>query len=156
MDLKSPTAYKGWRCLQANVAHSKAATLELPTIESGDFDIFLIQEPYLIEGQVAGLPLGWCTILEENGSVLIAVNNPQLALLTRWISQYVVAVEVMDTKQRVTVVYFSPSRPKEIAVRDLDQILCTHILVGGDGIQTAFCGDRTSKAIGVLKRRSRL
>ncbi|GIX70149.1 hypothetical protein CDAR_312741 [Caerostris darwini] len=63
-----------------NVAHSKAATLELPTIESGDYDIFLIQEPYLIEGQVAGLPLGWCTILEENGSALIAVNNPQLAL----------------------------------------------------------------------------
>ncbi|GIY64173.1 hypothetical protein CDAR_543561 [Caerostris darwini] len=59
-----------------NVAHSKAATLELPTIESGDYDIFLIQEPYLIEEQVAGLPLGWCTILEENGSALIATKRP--------------------------------------------------------------------------------
>ncbi|GIY54749.1 uncharacterized protein CDAR_390911 [Caerostris darwini] len=48
-----------------------------------------------------------------------------------WISQYVVAVEVSDTKQSVTVVYFSPSRPKDLAVRDLDQIPCTHILVGG-------------------------
>ncbi|GIX97337.1 hypothetical protein CDAR_427391 [Caerostris darwini] len=146
MNIKPPTAYMGWRCLPANMAHSKAATLELPTIESGKFDIYLIQEPYLINGQVAGLPLGWRTVLEENGSALIAVSNPQLVLLTRWISRYIVAVEVSDVEQSVIVVsvYFPPSRPKDRAVRELDMVLdqipCTHILVGGDVNTRALCG----------------
>ncbi|GIY57446.1 uncharacterized protein CEXT_761671 [Caerostris extrusa] len=132
----------------------EGSNLELPTIESGNFDIYLIQEPYLINGQVAGLPLGWRTVLEENG-VLIAVSNPQLVLLTRWISRYIVTVEVSDAEQSDCCVgLLPPSRPKDRAVRELDMVLdqipCTRMLVGGDvNTKETLCGDRTSNAIGI-------
>ncbi|GIY25047.1 retrovirus-related Pol polyprotein from type-1 retrotransposable element R1 [Caerostris extrusa] len=97
--------------------------MEMPTSKRGSFEgsnlgtvedrkwgtliYFSFKNRILIKGQVADLPLGWRTVLEENGSALITVSNPQLALLTRW------------TK--------GPSG-KELDML-LDQIPCTHILV---------------------------
>ncbi|GBN09072.1 hypothetical protein AVEN_126264-1 [Araneus ventricosus] len=81
----------GWSFLQANLGRSKPATGELPTIQFGPHDIFVIQEPYTINGW-AGLPTSWRVVHAQDGKTAILVRNTALDVMELVKSSYITTV----------------------------------------------------------------
>ncbi|GBO35988.1 hypothetical protein AVEN_104957-1 [Araneus ventricosus] len=127
----------GWTFLQANLGRSRPATGELKNFTSGPYDIFLLQEPYTVNGNLAGLPLNWRVIHAENGKTAILVRNSALDVLELVKSSFITAAQVSDRNLSVTVisVYFPPSCDKELVARlsaTISKLQSSCVIVGGD------------------------
>ncbi|GBN07191.1 Retrovirus-related Pol polyprotein from type-1 retrotransposable element R1 [Araneus ventricosus] len=125
--------------LPGNLGRSQVGTQELPHLDLPFRpDIYLVQEPYLVNGSIYGLPLSWRTVVATSGKVLLAVRNPNIALWVRRITDHVVAVDLTVGGDSVTVVtfYFPPSLSQTRLVRELEEVvaLCPppQLLLAGD------------------------
>ncbi|GBM45665.1 Retrovirus-related Pol polyprotein from type-1 retrotransposable element R1 [Araneus ventricosus] len=104
-----------WWFFQGNLGRSQVATQELPHLCFPFVpDIYLLQEPYLAQGNPFGLRLGWRTVMAKSGKALISIRNPDIHLLIRHEGEHVIALEAMVGSDSITVVcfYFPPSLPQ--------------------------------------------
>ncbi|GBN42415.1 Putative protein in type-1 retrotransposable element R1DM [Araneus ventricosus] len=128
----------GWRCLQANLAQSRPATGELPTFRTGPHDIFLLQEPYTVDGSLAGTPMGWRVVHAQGGETAILVSNAALDVVELVKTQNITAAQISDRTLSVAVfsIYFSPSSDRTELVAQLsatlESIKSSCVLIGGD------------------------
>ncbi|GBM50182.1 hypothetical protein AVEN_50075-1 [Araneus ventricosus] len=128
----------GWRCLQANLARSRPATGELRKLRSGLYDIYLIQEPYTVDGKLAGFPMSWRVIHTLGGKSAILVSNTALDVVELVKTTNITAVQISDRTRSVTVIsiYFPPSSDKNELVASLsatlDILKSSCVLIGGD------------------------
>ncbi|GBN66981.1 hypothetical protein AVEN_62855-1 [Araneus ventricosus] len=138
MDQAQNRATNGWRFLQANLGHSRPATSEIPTFRTGPHDIFLLQEPYIVNGSLAGTKLGWRAVHAKGGKTAILVSNPALDVMELVKTVNIVGVQISDRTLSVAVfsIYFPPSSDKTELVAQLSATLeginSSCILIGGD------------------------
>lgn len=69
------------QCIQLNAQHSRAATSNLiQLISANNIDLAFIQEPYVINNQLAGIPKTFKTFTHGNGRKrsAIIVNNREM------------------------------------------------------------------------------
>ncbi|XP_035205282.1 uncharacterized protein LOC118180282 [Stegodyphus dumicola] len=131
-----------WRIFQGNLGRSKVATLHLEQL-IGEAevppDVLIVQEPYLIDGAIAGIPLEWRRIHREKGATAILVTNPNMDVAIKYLNAYIVAAELTTLRRRLIVisVYFPPSMPIDPFLVELDLVLSYFpptevLLVAGD------------------------
>ncbi|GBM11529.1 Retrovirus-related Pol polyprotein from type-1 retrotransposable element R1 [Araneus ventricosus] len=64
-----------------NLGRSQVGTQELPHLDLPFRpDVYLVQEPYLVNNSIYGLPLNWRTVVATSGKVLVTVRNPSIAM----------------------------------------------------------------------------
>ncbi|GBN08384.1 hypothetical protein AVEN_84213-1 [Araneus ventricosus] len=140
---RNPTSHKvrDQKCgtyLRANLGRSRPATGEIPTFRTGPHDIFLLQEPYTVNGSLAGTKLGWRAVHAQGGKKAILVSNPALDVIELVKTVNIVRVQISDRTLSVAVflVHFPPSSDKTELVAQLSATLSglnsSCILIGGD------------------------
>ncbi|KAF8789958.1 hypothetical protein HNY73_005052 [Argiope bruennichi] len=137
----SPNIFKG------NLGRSFKATKELPMLlNSNTPDIYCVQEPYLHAGS-SFFPSKWRTIHHPDGSVLISIRNPNIAVVTRHIDKLFVCVDVSQGPDTFTIIsfYFPPSSNKNTLFHKLNDMLEVFkpkqwFLVGDGNIQSELWG----------------
>ncbi|GBN06996.1 hypothetical protein AVEN_87474-1 [Araneus ventricosus] len=112
---KQRKVVNGWRCLQANSGRSRPATGALPTFRTCPHDLFLLQEPYTVEGSLAGTPLGWRVVHAQGGKTAILVSNPALDVVELVKTVNITAAQISDRTLSVTV--FSIYLPR-VAIKE--------------------------------------
>ncbi|GBN73933.1 hypothetical protein AVEN_22496-1 [Araneus ventricosus] len=112
---------KGWRLLQANLGRSTPATSEIPTFRTGPHDVILLQEPYTVDGSLAGTKLGWRAAHAQGGKTAILVSNPALDVVELVKTVNIVGVQISDRTLSVAAfsIYFPPSSDKAELVAQL-------------------------------------
>ncbi|GBM64222.1 hypothetical protein AVEN_167252-1 [Araneus ventricosus] len=129
---------EGWRFLQANLGRSRPATGEIPTFRSGLHDIILLQEPYTVDGSLAGPPMGWRVVHAQGGKTAILVSNPELDVVELVKTVNTAGTQISDRTLSVAVfsIYFPPSSDKSELVAQLSATLkgikSSCVLIGGD------------------------
>ena len=102
----------GLKILQINLQHKKLATANLVKKQkTNDYDMILIQEPWVVKGRVAGLTdIGGkllydtsCSATEPPRTCLIIKQNINFLLLQEHCSTDLVAVEMKLTSRELTV-----------------------------------------------------
>jgi hypothetical protein len=69
------------RCMQINLQHSRVATANLMQITKGEItDIICIQEPYIIQNKMVGIPNKFRTyaLSESRSRAAIVITNNQI------------------------------------------------------------------------------
>ncbi|GBN84742.1 hypothetical protein AVEN_18303-1 [Araneus ventricosus] len=114
-----------WKFFQGNLGRSQVGTQELPHLDLPfKPDVYLVQEPYLVNNSIYGLPLNWRTVVAKSGKVLLTVRNPSIALWIRHVTNHVVAVDLTMGGDSVTIVifYFPPSLSQASLVQELEAV----------------------------------
>ena len=118
------------RCIQANVQHSRAATNNLiQLISAHNIDLIFIQEPYVINNQLAGIPKKLKTFTHGNGMrrSAIIVNNCDIdAIMINQLSDadcVVVEVRLQEFGFFVVSKYFDITGDMDADTRKLDAII---------------------------------
>ena len=118
------------RCMQINLQHSKAATANLmKIIEEESTDIICIQEPYIINNRVVGIPKKYrtYTITEERSRAAIVVTNNHIdvLLLRQFLDADGVVVEITAGGEKLILasMYFDIGRHIEEDLLKIDAVL---------------------------------
>ncbi|KAF8782029.1 Retrovirus-related Pol polyprotein type-1 like protein [Argiope bruennichi] len=129
-----------------NLGRSFKATKELPMLfPKITPDVYCVQEPYLHAGSTF-FPTKWRTIFHPEGSVLISIRNPNIAVVTRHINKYFVCVDVSKGPDTFTIIsYFPPSSNKNSLFQNLNELIDyiqpkQWFLVGDGNIQSELWG----------------
>ncbi|GBO17206.1 hypothetical protein AVEN_198964-1 [Araneus ventricosus] len=91
-------------------------------------DVYIIQEPYKKKGKIFGFPLSWKIVTADpDGKKIIAIRNKNIGIVVRHISQNIVAVELSEDHESLTVfsIYFSPSTNKTAAIINLEEVIAS-------------------------------
>ena len=117
-------------CFQINLQHSRTATSNLvQLINQHTIDITYIQEPYIINNKLAGLPRSHkvYTSGDRRKRTAIVINNDQLdvTLITQLSNEDCVTVEVHSEAVKFYSVsmYFGSHRDKEKDIRQLEKVM---------------------------------
>ena len=118
------------RCTQINLQHSRVATANLMQItEEESMDILCIQEPYIIQNKVAGIPSKFrtYTIPETRFRAAVVVTNRYIDVLL--LKQYsdadpVVAEITTDGEKFILAsMYFDICRQTEVDLTKIEAVL---------------------------------
>ncbi|GIX89944.1 hypothetical protein CEXT_272021 [Caerostris extrusa] len=67
-----------FKIAQQNLQHSKAATLLfIKLLEEKDFSIACVQEPYITNEHIPGIPIGWKQFHSKNLQILNYYQEPK-------------------------------------------------------------------------------
>jgi exonuclease III len=128
--------------MQINLQHSKVAIANLMQItEEESTDIFCIQEPYIIQNKVSGVPKNYrtYTIAETRSRTTIVVTNKHIdVLLLKQLSgadAVVVEITTDGVKLILASMYFDIGRQIEM---DLSKIKVVLQRVNGAGVILAI------------------
>jgi hypothetical protein len=121
---------KRLHCLQVNLQHKRAATNNLVQMMSeNQIDLAVVQEPYYIRNNLAGIPKSLRTYMSGNGrkrSALL-VNNKEIdvVLTTQFSDEDCIVAEISyrNTKFYRISSYFDITEDIEINIRKTDKIL---------------------------------
>ena len=116
--------------MQINLQHSRVATANLMQLtEEENIDILSIQEPYIIQNQVTGIPHKYTiyTIPNTRSRAAIVITNKQIdAILLKQLSEadaVVAEVTINGEKLVLASMYFDIERQIEIDLAKIDNIL---------------------------------
>ncbi|GBN28830.1 hypothetical protein AVEN_137297-1 [Araneus ventricosus] len=126
------------RCF--NCHRSRLATQELKhAFPNEPPDVYIIQEPYKKKGKIFGFPLCWKIVTADpDGKTIIAIRNKNIGVVVRHTSQNIVAVELSEDHESLTVfsIYFSPSTNKTAAIINLEEVIASistqKFIIAGD------------------------
>jgi hypothetical protein len=116
--------------LQINLQHSRAATNNLiKTIEEDDIDVICIQEPYVINNKVVGIPRKYRILAHGEGrhrAAIVITNKMIDSILIRQLSdEDAVVMEVVYNKVKIIIVsmYFDIIRQIEDDLNKIEAIM---------------------------------
>jgi hypothetical protein len=116
--------------MQINLQHSRVATANLMQLtEEENIDILSIQEPYIIQNKVTGIPHKYriYTIPNTRSRAAIVITNKQIdAILLKQLSEadaVVAEVTINGVKLVLASMYFDIERQIEIDLAKIDNIL---------------------------------
>lgn len=124
---------------QINLQRAQAATAILGNLTATEnTNLFIIQEPYVKNNRILGIPGTWNQILSNNNKAAIVITNNNIKLITQSIKENMVAVIIEDSKGeywQIISAYTSPTEDIEILLTQLDQFLSRSkhkLIIGGD------------------------
>jgi hypothetical protein len=116
--------------LQINLQHSRAATNNLlKTIEEDDIDVICIQEPYVINNKVVGIPRKYKILAYGEGkhtAAIVITNKIIDSILIRQLSdEDAVVTKVMYNKVKIIIasMYFDINRQREDDLNKIEAIM---------------------------------
>jgi len=118
------------RCMQINLQHSRVATANLRQItEKESTDILCIQDPYIIQNKVVGIPNKFrtYTIAETQSRAAIVVTNNHIDVLLLKqhtdVDAVVAEITVDGVKLILVSMYFDIGRQIEVDLSKIEAVL---------------------------------
>lgn len=123
--------------IQINLQRAKIATSILGQIkELEDTKFYLVQEPYIKNNQIVGIPNKWRQLISKNRKAGIIITDCNLNFTIIKQGTNLVCIEISDKGNRIRLIsaYSSPKENIENLLIELEPILNTNVdcLIGGD------------------------
>jgi hypothetical protein len=131
------------KCLQINLQHSRTATANLIKIVMDDeFDIIFIQEPYIIQGKVIGIPTKYTNFTaggaRSRAAVVVTNKGIDTTMIRQLSDMDAVTVEVIkgNTKRIAASMYFDRENHIENDLVKMERVLLyaknTGVIIASD------------------------
>ncbi|GIX80138.1 uncharacterized protein CEXT_702871 [Caerostris extrusa] len=123
-----------FKIAQQNLQHSKAATLFIKLIEEKDFSIACVQEPYITNEHIPGIPIGWKQFHSTYRSSII-IKNPKIPATILETSADSISISIfLNEDVALTSTYSSPSEDLDSTLHEYSSNIPinTHQIICGD------------------------
>ncbi|GBM64467.1 hypothetical protein AVEN_194228-1 [Araneus ventricosus] len=135
----SSTCLKPLKVLQINLGRAKAANNTLhPTSVKLQSDLLLLQEPYIYNSQIKGIPQSWNTFNSISNKAAVIIPSIQLHAALISCKQNTVAVKIQTGQQPTTFIsaYSSPYSNIQETLLEIQEIISClpreKIFIGAD------------------------
>ncbi|KAF8789090.1 hypothetical protein HNY73_007064 [Argiope bruennichi] len=136
---RNPPATTPIRLLQINLRRSEIATSALLDAKTKfQPNIILVQEPYILDGRIAGIPRSWNQYTSKNnkaGIITLPTYSKPFLLST---SEYSISIKIQTDKGPLTVTssYSSPNGNIQEATQEIEQLITNlneeSVIIGAD------------------------
>lgn len=125
---------------------SNATSLIRNIVQKEGIDILLLQEPYMVDGAVSGLPKSWTQWPSKGGKAAILIVNKNILGTTYSIGQNTAAIKIALSNKEwiISTAYSSPYQPLQNTTDELHTLIgrvgSSPLLIGADlnGPHTTF------------------
>ncbi|GBN99318.1 hypothetical protein AVEN_184966-1 [Araneus ventricosus] len=135
----SSTCLKTLKVLQINLGRTKAANDTLhPTSDKLQSDLLLLQEPYIYDSQIKGIPQSWNIFNSISNKAAVIIPSRQLHAALISCKQNTVAVKIQTGQQPTTFIsaYSSPYSNIQETLLEIQEIISSlpreKIFIGAD------------------------
>ncbi|GBM90624.1 Putative protein in type-1 retrotransposable element R1DM [Araneus ventricosus] len=135
----SSTCLKTLKVLQINLGRTKAANDTLhPTSDKLQSDLLLLQEPYIYDSQIKGIPQSWSIFNSISNKAAVIIPSRQLHVALISCKQNTVAVKIQTGQQPTTFIsaYSSPYSNIQETLLEIQEIISSlpreKIFIGAD------------------------
>ncbi|GBO29950.1 hypothetical protein AVEN_209775-1 [Araneus ventricosus] len=135
----SSTCLKTLKVLQINLGRTKAANDTLhPTSDKLQSDLLLLQEPYIYDSQIKGIPHSWNIFSSISNKAAVIIPSRQLHAALISCKQNTVAVKIQTGQQPTTFIsaYSSPYSNIQETLLEIQEIISSlpreNIFIGAD------------------------
>ncbi|GBN71845.1 hypothetical protein AVEN_67850-1 [Araneus ventricosus] len=135
----SSTSLKTLKVLQINLGRTNAANDTLhPTSDKLQSDLLLLQEPYIYDSQINGIPQSWNIFNSISNKAAVAIPSRQLHAALISCKQNTVAVKIQTGQQPTTFIsaYSSPYSNIQETLLEIQEIISSlpreNIFIGAD------------------------
>ncbi|GBL64582.1 hypothetical protein AVEN_265928-1 [Araneus ventricosus] len=147
------------KILQINLARAKAATNQLQeTASTIKPDVILMQEQYINNNVIPGIPQTWKTFSSSNQKAAILIPSSKLrpALLATKVNMVALKIQTSSFPTTIISAYSSPAQNVYTTLQEIQEIISSlpeeKIIIGADlnGHNTLWCyrsNDNQSKDI---------